>query len=368
MNGLKQQALSLWQMGVAAVDGQAAVARMVPMLAPPDAIIAVGKAAPAMAEAALQHFGACLCLVVTKEGHARELPDHVIQIEAAHPVPDARSLRAGAQLRGHVEAMATGTRLLMLVSGGASALAEDLLPGVSLADLTALNQRLLSQGLDIAAMNAQRRRVSRIKGGNLLSGFWGAAVDVLAISDVEGDDIAVIGSGIGAAPEKCDFDYDLHIVASNQIARAAAATAAAQQQLTVLENAECLYDDVQVLATEIGARLRTMPPGVIILGGEPVVTLPDAPGEGGRNQALALALAKEIAGISDLVVLVAGTDGGDGPTPAAGGIVDGTTWQAAGEAALRRADSASFLAQRQSQLITGPTGTNVMDLLVAIRA
>lgn len=368
MSELRQQALSLWQAGVAAVDGRAAVARVVPLMARPDAIVAVGKAAPAMAEAALQHFGDCPCLVVTKEGHARDLPKHVMQIEAAHPVPDERSLRAGAQLRLHVEAMAPGTRLLMLVSGGASALAEDLLPGVTLADLTALNQRLLSQGLAIAAMNAQRRKLSRIKGGNLLSGFRGVAVDVLAISDVEGDDIAVIGSGIGAAPETCDFDYDLRIVASNQIARTAVATAAEQQQLAVHENAECLYDDVQALAARIGARLRNMPPGVIILGGEPVVTLPEAPGEGGRNQALALGLAQEIAGTSDLVVLVAGTDGSDGPTPAAGGVIDGTTWEAAGEAALRRADSATFLAQRQAQLIAGPTGTNVMDLLVAIRA
>ena len=111
-----------------------------------------------------------------------------------------------------------------------------------------------------------------------------------------------------------------------------------------------------------------MPTGTLILGGEPTIVLPANPGQGGRNQALALELAREIAGVDGLTVVVGGTDGTDGPTQAAGGIVDGSTWADGGQAALDAADSGSFLARRDALLITGPTGTNVMDVLVAVKA
>ncbi|WP_050927571.1 glycerate kinase type-2 family protein [Aestuariivita boseongensis] len=359
----RDEALRLWHAAVAAVDGYDATARALSGHAP-DRILAVGKAAGPMARAALDHYGNVPCLVVTKDGHGEGLPDHAQLIEAAHPVPDERSLEGGAALRAAVEAMTEGSRLLLLVSGGASALAEDPVEGETLESLAALNNRLLAAGLDIGAMNAQRRKVSRIKGGGLLSRFPGAMVQVLAISDVPRDDIAVIGSGIGAAPEAPGFSYDCRIVASNRIARDTAAHAAGH----VIANEECLYDDVSVLAPRIGARLREMPPGALILGGEPTVKLPEMPGHGGRNQALALELAREIAGVPDLTVVVGGTDGTDGPTDAAGGVVDGETWTDEGTDALARADSGSFLEARKALLITGPTGTNVMDLLVAVKA
>lgn len=360
----RAEAIALWQAGVAAVEGHAATARALQGPAP-DRILAVGKAAAPMARAALERFGPRPCLVVTKDGHGTGLPPGVELREAAHPVPDARSLRAGAALRQAVAAMPAGSHLLLLVSGGASALAEDPVPGETLQSLAALNQRLLAAGLDIGAMNAQRRRFSRIKGGRLLSHFAGARVEVLAISDVPQDDIGVIGSGIGAAPETAPFDYTCRIVASNRIARDAAA---AQATLPVLANDECLHDTVPALAARIGERLRTMPRGVLIHGGEPTVVLPENPGRGGRNQALALALAREISGMSGIAVVVGGTDGTDGPTEAAGGVVDGTTWGPGAAAALAAADSGSYLAARDALLITGPTGTNVMDLLVACRA
>jgi hydroxypyruvate reductase len=110
-----------------------------------------------------------------------------------------------------------------------------------------------------------------------------------------------------------------------------------------------------------------MAPGALILGGEPTVILPENPGRGGRNQALALALSREIAGLPGLAVVVGGTDGSDGPTDAAGGIVDGATWGPGAEDALARADSGTFLETRGALLVTGPTGTNVMDLLVAVK-
>lgn len=361
---LRDEALGLWQAGVAAVDGYAATARALEGPAP-DCILAVGKAAGTMARAALDRYGPVPCLVVTKDGHCPGLPGHVRVIEAAHPVPDARSLVAGAALRQAVAELGRTARLILLVSGGASSLAEDLVPGETLESLAALNRSLLSQGLDIGAMNARRREISRIKGGGLLSGFKGTEVRVLAISDVPRDEIAVIGSGVGAAPQSVRFAYDCRIVASNRIARTAAEAASDRP---VLANQECLYDDVRVLAPQIGARLRKMAPGVLILGGEPTVVLPDTPGQGGRNQALALALAREIAGHDSIAVVVGGTDGSDGPTEAAGGCVDGATWGDGAADALHAADSGTYLAAHEALLVSGPTGTNVMDLLVAVKA
>ncbi len=360
-------AVGLWRAGVAAAQGRAATWAALGEIAPPDQIVAVGKAAAAMAGAALDRFPKVPALVVTKDGHGARLPHGVRLIEAAHPVPDARSLTAGRILRKAVAAMPPGSRLLLLVSGGASSLAEDPAPGVTLDDISALNRRLLAEGLDIASMNARRRRLSRIKGGGLLARFRGAQVAVLAISDVPGDDIAVIGSGIGAAPADPRFEYSARIVAANATARAAVADAARLRGLAVLENREALHDDLHALAARWGPRLRGMGRGVIVLGGEPTVTLPENPGRGGRNQALALALAREIAGAQGLAVVVAGTDGTDGPTDAAGGVIDGRTWGPGAETALAAADAGSWLEMRRNLLTTGPTGTNVMDLLVAVR-
>ena len=362
-----EQARRIWQAGVDAVGGYAATQAALKGVSAPDAILAVGKPAASMAQAALDMFGPLPCLVVTKDDHAEGLPDHVTAIEASHPVPDARSLEGGKALRQAVADMPTGSHLLLLVSGGASSLAEDLVPGKSLSDLAQLNKQLLAQGLDITAMNAERRKISRIKGGGLLSGFKGAKATVLAISDVPGDDLNVIGSGIGALPEGHGFDGTAQIIASNSHARAAAVAQAKAEGATVLADEECLHDDLPSLAASLGQRLREMPQGVMIFGGEPTVILPENPGRGGRNQALALALAQEIAGTKGLTLIVGGTDGTDGPTDAAGGIVDGTTWGDGADQALRDADSGSYLDRAGALLVTGPTGTNVMDLLVAIR-
>ncbi len=362
-----QQVQDLWQAGVAAVDGYRATLAATQRIEAPDQILAVGKAAGAMARAANERFGNLPTLVVTKDGHGSDLPEHVVVIEASHPVPDARSLAGGRALRETIEAMAPGSNLLLLVSGGASSLAEDLVTGKTLDDLEMLNHRLLSEGLDIGAMNTERRKLSRIKGGGLLSHFNGARVTVLAISDVPGDDLGVIGSGIGSLPDTPAFAAQTSIIASNAHSRAAAEQAAVQAGLNVHANEESMHDDYLSVAANIGERLRNMPKGALVFGGEPTVVLPDEPGRGGRNQALALALAKEIAGQPDLTVIVGGTDGTDGPTEAAGAIVTGDTWSEDAQTYLDRADSGSYLDKSGSLLVTGPTGTNVMDLVVAIR-
>ena len=157
------------------------------------------------------------------------------------------------------------------------------------------------------------------------------------------------------------------IIASNKIARQAAALKAERLGLTVMENSETLYGDIFELADRLGPFIANAPPGIYLFGGEPIVTLPEHPGRGGRNQSLALALSAHIAGRDDISVLVAGTDGTDGPTSAAGGLIDGTTWsETTASDALRRADAGTYLEKCGALFSTGPTNTNVMDLLIAI--
>ncbi len=360
---------ALFWAGVNAVRGDHAVTTALQARdgAAPDQIIAVGKAATAMAQAAHAAFPDTPVLIVTKYHHAEGAPDGAEVIEAAHPVLDDQSLAAGARVLDVVSSMGAGSHLMMLVSGGASALAEAPEEGLGLADLTARAETMLASGADIHAMNAARTAVSRIKGGKLLGRFKGSSVTTLAISDVEGDSLAVIGSGIGTAPAEPAFAFDARIVASNAIARAAAAKAAAARAMVTRTDSETLYDNIAELAPRLGAALRKAAPGVHLYGGEPTVVLPPNPGRGGRNQALALLLAREIEGVPGLRILVAGTDGTDGPTDAAGAIVDGATWDDSGEEALSRADAGSWLDARDALLKTGPTGTNVMDLVIAVK-
>ncbi|MCR8827079.1 DUF4147 domain-containing protein [Pseudosulfitobacter koreensis] len=352
----------LWHIGVDAVGGDASVRRALDAqpIPKPDRIIAVGKAATAMASAAASVFPDVPVLIVTKDGHASGAPPHGQVIEAAHPVPNTASLRAGAAILDAVQTC--GPHLLMLVSGGASSLAEVLEDGLTLEDLARRTQEKLASGADIHAINQMRRGLSRIKGGKLLGAFGGARVTTLAISDVEGDSLGVIGSGIGDAPENAAFAHDARIVASNAIARDAVAQAAGDD---LRGNSETLYDDVTALAPRIAAALKTAEPGLHVIGGEPTVILPENPGLGGRNMMLALLLAREIAGRDDLEILVAGTDGSDGPTDAAGAVVDGQTWAPSGQKAIETAAPYDWLEARGALLKPGPTGTNVMDLLIA---
>ncbi|MBR9842339.1 MAG: DUF4147 domain-containing protein, partial [Rhodobacteraceae bacterium] len=188
----------IWWHGVRAVQGRASVATSLRanQVARPDRIVAIGKAAAAMVEGAHDVFGVDIpALVITKYGHAGPLPPSCEVIQAAHPVPDENTLVAGHALFQCVRHMDHGTHLLVLVSGGASALAELPEPGITLAGLQAENARMLSAGLDIHAMNARRKGLSQIKGGKLLAAFKGELVTTCAISDVEGDSLAIIGSG-----------------------------------------------------------------------------------------------------------------------------------------------------------------------------
>lgn len=365
----RQRLESLWYGAVESVGGKKAVLSALDRtpVETPSTILAVGKAASGMAEGALQRFPGTPALVTTKYGHTTPTLlslDSVEVIESAHPVPDQNSLRAGNCLIARMRSQRASDHVLLLVSGGASALAEALPPDKSLVDLQALNSDMLATGLAIGEINARRKELSLIKGGKLVA-YSNAMVTVLAISDVEGDSIATIGSGIGD-PAHAPDRATARIIASNAIARARVAELAASQHIDVIENSETLYGDVNTLAGVLGNRLNQARPGLYIWGGEPTVVLPDEPGRGGRNQALALALSEHITDRHNCSVLVAGTDGSDGPTTDAGGIVDGSTWCGEARDALERADAGSLLASRGALFSSGPTHTNVMDLAIAL--
>lgn len=370
--GREQTILEIWQAAIAAVSGRQAVLNALAADSEfaPDLVMAVGKAASGMCRGALQRFPDCAALVVTKYQHSDPVlcaNQRVRVIESAHPIPDQHSLDAGRALLGRMRSMPAGSRVLLLVSGGASALAEALPDGMTLADLQAITDDMIATGKTIGEINARRKQTSLIKDGKLIEAFGGAELRVYAISDVEGDGIDTIGSGLGDCHRARVLSVS-NIIASNSIAREQAVRRARELGWQVVMNQESLYGDVFDLAKILGEQLHSAPPGVYILGGEPTVILPPHPGRGGRNQSLALALAEAIAGRDDISILVAGTDGTDGPTEAAGGLVDGATWHDPGAArdALARADAGSWLAQNDALFVTGPTNTNVMDLVIAV--
>lgn len=367
----KQQLQLLFDAAVSAVSGRQAVINAIAddSAFSPDLIIAVGKAAVGMTLGALDAWSDCAALVVTKYDHVAEefsaFPNVEI-IESAHPVPDGNSLVAGARLIEVIEGLSAESNVLLLVSGGASALAEALPADMSLDELKATTDQMLATGKSIGQINTRRKEFSLIKDGKLIDRFPGEQLRVYAISDVEGDSIAVIGSGLGDAyrlPERASS----RIIASNQIARQALVSKARQLGLRVMENRETLYGDIFDLADRLGPVIANAQSGVYLWGGESTVILPEYPGRGGRNQSLALALSEHIAGRKDISILVAGTDGTDGPTSAAGGLVDGATWKGnTASDTLDRADAGTYLEQHGSLFITGPTNTNVMDLLIVI--
>ena len=363
---------NIWNAAVEAVSGYQAVTNALnaDSYFNPDLVLAVGKAAVGMCQGALDNLLPCDALVVTKYDHADAdilARDRVSVIEAAHPIPDQMSLEAGQALLERMRLMPTDSRVLLLVSGGASALAESLPEDMSLADLQVIADEMIAGGKTIGQINARRKQTSLIKDGKLVEAFKGAEIRVYAISDVEGDGIETIGSGLGDC-HRARAVASTRIIASNQIARDQAEQKAIALGLTVRLNEESLYGDVFELAAVIGSKLHEAESGVYIWGGEPTVILPESPGRGGRNQSLALALAEHIAELDNINLLVAGTDGSDGPTTAAGGLVDGNTWSDpdAARLALQNADAGSYLEQHDSLFVTGPTNTNVMDLVIAI--
>ena len=340
-------------------------------------IAAIGKAAFSMALGAHDALGARVrhTLVITRAGHASpELLAHadLELLEGAHPVPDERSLIAGARLLQWVDELPATAAPLFLISGGASSLVEVLAEGATLRQLLQLNVEGLAAGIPIGELNARRLALSRIKGGRLAAQLRGRPAQALFISDVPGDDPRVIGSGI-MGPAAAGDQVQRAIVASAEDAVAAVALEAQRRGLTVHAGAARFDGPATRLAARFAHELRLLPADVCVWAGESTVQLPPTPGQGGRNQHLALAAAKLIAGQADLLLLAAGTDGTDGVTPDAGALVDADSCARVAlagldpDSCLQQADSGTALAASGDLVHTGPTGTNVGDLVIGLK-
>lgn len=375
--------LDLLQAGLEAVEGRRCVreALLANPPAPRDTPVwaaAIGKAASSMALGAADALGESLqrVLVITKSGHlAPELLalPAVAAHESAHPVPDERSLAAGRRLIEWLDELPHAAAPLFLISGGASSLVEVLEPGVSLAQLEQLSADGLAAGVPIGELNARRARLSQIKGGRLAARLAGREALALFISDVPDDDPAVIGSGLlGPALGGADL-IERRIVASVDRAMEGVAAAALRQNLTVERVPQRFAGEATRLAARFTHELLIGGTQVRVWGGESTVSLPAPAGRGGRNQHLALAAARFLPEYPDLLLLAAGTDGTDGPTEDAGGLVDAETCARLALAGLEaddclaRADAGTALAAADALVRTGPTGTNVADLVIGLK-
>jgi hydroxypyruvate reductase len=377
----RQLLLDLFRAGLTRVDGRRCVADALADGAGLDGgrvwVAAVGKAAAAMALGAQDALGSAIerCLVITKDDHVTpevsRLPG-VELYESSHPVPDRRSLIAGERLLRWVDELPPGSQPLFLISGGASSLVEVLEEGVTLADLEQLNSRGHADGIAIGELNSRRSGLSRIKGGRLAARLGGRRARALFISDVPGDDPSVIGSGLMGPARGTADQVNREIVASVNHAMEAVRVAAAGRGLEVSPAAQRFDGDAGRLAIRFAHELCLNAARVCVWGGESTVQLPQTPGRGGRNQHLALTAAKLIAGQPNLALLAAGTDGTDGPTEDAGGMVDGETLtriSLAGldtDRCLSTADANPALAASGDLIHTGPTGTNVGDLVIGL--
>ncbi len=361
----------------------------------PTHLIGLGKAAPAMCAAALEWHAARsrsvaggIC-IAHDPGGVSVAPLPVVLGD--HPVPGIRSHRAAAALAAYIEARVTpGHDVIVLLSGGTSSLIGAPRAGMTEAEYDTTIAALVASGLGISAINRTRSRLSRWGAGQLGQTLqaYGAAVEVLVISDVIGDELASIGSGPCVALPGGATAIPHHILSNNAAARSTVVRLATERGLKAMQVAHPLQDDVEQCADRIGLAIRTFasaartgssahPARVMCWGGEPTVTLsgPDVP-PGGRMQALALLLARQLhdAGTDahGVTLLCAGTDGRDGATSAAGAVIDAHTWSLIREAG--RSPEHDLKAYRSHQALQAvhavvpefASGTNVNDLVIAL--
>ena len=402
---LYADAQTILREAIAAVQPEAAVTRALAQLPPCHGrriLVAVGKAAFPMASAALQaldghvHAG----IVITKHGHGVPLPAPLQVLEAGHPVPDAATYAATAQALALTENLTPADQVLFLLSGGGSALFEQpLLPPQELTDVT---QQLLACGAAITQVNTIRKRLSAVKGGRFALHCAPAQVWSVVLSDVLGDRLDMIASG-PACPDRSTAEEALEIVNRYALRLSPQALACLHRPTpSALPNAQSIVTgsvrqlvdaaartcrrlgyDVEILTDCLQSEARDAGrwlarealvrsgPRALLAGGETVVHVM-GPGLGGRNQELALSAAAQIAGQRALAIFSFGSDGTDGPTDAAGGYVDGQTQAALARQGisipdvLARNDAYHALEACGGLIKTGPTGTNVNDLSVAL--
>lgn len=369
-------------------------------------LVAVGKAAWQMASVARETLPALAGgVVVTKYGHVKGEIADVACYEGGHPVPDENSLRGTAAALALTQDLRADDTVLFLLSGGGSALFEQ--PLLPLADLQDITRALLAAGADIVEINTVRKRLSAVKGGRFAAHCAPAQVFSIVLSDIVGDPLDMIASG-PACPDRSTCaqalavaeKYRLHLsprarallcqetpkaltnVTTKITGSVRALCAAAEKECRALGYEPVLLTDrLTCEAREAGSFLASVArthaaaarPLAFLAGGETVVHL-HGTGTGGRNQELALSAAPGIEGLCNALVASAGSDGTDGPTDAAGGIVDGFTAAemrrrgVSPERALENNDSYHALRAADALFFTGPTGTNVNDLsLVLLR-
>ena len=368
-------------------------------------VVSVGKAGWQMAKAAagLLEGAFDAGYVITKYGHSQGDIEGFRIFEAGHPQMDENSVRATQAVLDAVSGLAADDRVLLLLSGGGSALLEK--PLIPLAELREINAQLLACGADIVEINTVRKRLSAVKGGKFARLCAPARVFSIILSDVIGDRADMIASG-PACPDASTAREAMEIVSRYGLrlspealllmraepvtrldnARALVTGGVGQLCRAAVEacvrrgyEAELLTDRLCCEAREAGAFLGCVAAAhardgrrlAYVAGGETVVHLRGA-GKGGRNQELALAAAQQIAGIGNAAVLALGSDGTDGPTDAAGGVVDGASralLEARGlriPAILDANDAYHGLEACDGLLVTGPTGTNVNDVSVVL--
>ncbi len=399
--------MEIYQAAVQAVNGRSAVVERLRQstVAGNVSLVAVGKAAQSMADGAREVLGARISrgLVISKQGHldrTRFPKTGWSLMEGGHPIPNSGSLAAGDRLIEFFS-VTDDTSLLLLISGGASSLVECPVEGVDEDFLVSANAWLLGSGLAIDDINRVRKGLSRIKGGGLLNWIGDRPLRALAISDVPGDLPGVIGSGLlvpepelAAGLQKLELPEwlrmplekgskerqtqqrvgpQIEIVANLDRAKQSAADKARAMGYPVQVAAEFIQGDAAVNGRRIAEVLLQGDPGVSIWGGETTVMLPPQPGRGGRNQHLALAAAQQLSGSENVWLLSVGTDGTDGPTEDAGALVDGRTVGRAqqegldADLMLQAADAGSLLEVTGDLISSGPTGTNVMDLIIGLK-
>ncbi len=385
-------------------------------------VVGAGKASARMAQALEHQLGARIDsgVVVVKYGHGA--PTSRIRIlEAGHPIPDAAGLQAGRHMMTLVQSLTPADLLIVLLSGGASSLLPAPADGISLKDKQQTTKLLLRSGATIQEINAVRKHLSCIKGGQLAAATKARVASVI-LSDVIGNDLGTIGSG-PTAPDATTFRDAWEIVGrygvsrsisrsvrrhlelglkkavpetpkpqaplfrrveniligDNQAAVEAVAEAAKHEGLTTLVLGSTVTGEARELAKFFGAMACEIAahgrparrPCCVIAGGEPTVTI-RGEGKGGRAQEFALAAAAEIAGLPKIWVAGFATDGTDGPTSVAGAVVDGQTVTRAQRRkqslsrALQENDAYPFFEALQGHIVTGPTGTNVNDLYLLL--
>jgi glycerate 2-kinase len=341
-------------------------------------VAAVGKAATSMALGAHEALGSAIerMLVITRDELGLSELASRANAEAhlsAHPLPDERSLAAGERLIGWVDELPPQVWPLFLISGGSSALVEVPEANATLADLEALTRESFVRAMPIGELNARRAALSRIKGGRLATRLAGRPGRALFVSDVPDDDPRVIGSGLMGPAASGPDRIERAVVASIDDAVAAVAAGATALGLRAHAAARRFADEATRLAARFAHELSLSPAQLMVWGGESTVQLPPNPGRGGRNQHLALAAARLIAGHDELMLLAAGTDGSDGVTTDAGALVDAESCARVALAGLdadeclRAGDSASALEACGDLVHTGPTGTNVGDLVIGLK-